>query len=73
MTDLDEIEIRGIPSEEFRWVLIHPYEGVLYFRAQDERDAYATESVLDMEGDRRLDLMCCAEIDTLFMENAHVH
>ena len=73
MTDLDEMDIRTCPSEEFRWVLIHPYEGVLYFSSQEDRDEYAADALIDMEGDRRLGLMCAAEIDTLFVENNHVH
>ena len=73
MIDPAEFDFIDTPSEEFRFILIHPEEGVLFFRDPQIRDEYAAEAAKDLAGDEMLSELCCAEIDTLFEPTGRVH
>ena len=72
MTD-QEFEIQSYPTEEYRWVVIHPHNGTLFFCTQEQRDQYAEDAAIDMGGDPSLSRLCCAEVDALFIPMTAVH
>ena len=70
---IEEFAIQSYPTEEFRWVVIHPNKGALFFATQFERDQYAEDAAIDMGGDPSLSRLCCAEVDALFVPLTAVH
>ena len=72
MINPEEFDFVDTPSALFRFVLIHPIEGVMYFANPQIRDEYAEEAAKDLTGDDLLGL-CGAEIDILFDLPERVH
>lgn len=68
-----EFAVQSYPTEEYRWVVIHPNKGALFFATQFERDLYAEEAATAMGDDQNLYLLCCAEVDALFIPMTAVH
>lgn len=73
MINPEEIDFTDHPSEEFRFVLIHPEEGVMFFSNPQTRDEYADEAAADLAGSDLLCELCCGEIDILFEPHGLVH
>lgn len=73
MINPDDIDFTDYPSEEFRFVLIHPREGVLFFSNPQIRDEYAEEAAADLAGSDLLSELCCGELDVLFEPHGLVH
>lgn len=73
MINYAEFDFVDKPSEEFRFVLIHPEEGVLFFSNPQTRDEYAEEAAADLAGSDLLCELCCGEIDILFEPHGLVH
>jgi hypothetical protein len=80
---IEEFAIQSYPTEEYRWVVIHPHNyrwvvihphnGTLFFCTQEQRDQYAEDAAIDMGGDPSLSRLCCAEVDALFIPMTAVH
>lgn len=68
-----EFSIQSYPTEEYRWVVIHPHEGTLFFPTQEQRDQYAEEAAVDLAGSDLLSELCCGELDVLFEPHGRVH
>lgn len=68
-----DFSIQSYPTEEYRWVVIHPHEGTLFFPTQEQRDQYAEDAAIDMGDDPCLDKLCCAEVDALFVRTRDLH
>ena len=68
-----EFAVQSFPTEEYRWVVIHPHRGALFFSTQFERDLYAEEAATALGNDTNLYLLCCAEVDALFVRTRGLH
>lgn len=73
MIDPAEFDFVNTPSEEYRFILIHPEEGVMFFRNPQTRDESAEEAAADLAGSDLLSELCCGELDVLFEPHGLVH